>query len=212
MTGLAVVFDLPDLSLDPCYALGFCIFAEKFRIERGVELEGVVDSGKRRLGAVRQRPHEFALASSLHHQRIGEQVVPLPGKRAVDPVLVEGNGVEIATEIPKRVDVTVAFFQPVDEFDAQFERRVGFAHEGIFVDPQHGIETDDRRDGGFPDTDGPDRFRFDQRHARPGSFQHIAERGRGHPAGGSAANNHDIFEEMRSHIAVVSLVFAAALP
>src|SRR3546814_6187271 len=60
------------------------------------------------------------------------------------------------------VDVAVALTPPIDEFDAEFEGRLGRLHELGFVEPEEVVEILHLRQRRLADADGADLFGFDE--------------------------------------------------
>ena len=118
---------------------------------------------------------------------------------------MEVNTLQVRRVTSERVKVAPADPAPVDEFDAELERRLRRRDEVVFVDAKHRIEVDERRDRGFADADGPDLLGLDQRRFGAAIIE-VARQGRSrHPAGGSAADDHDIADGML-------ITHAASLP
>ena len=60
------------------------------------------------------------------------------------------------------MEIAVAQPAPVDEFDAELERALGFANEFALVEAERLVEGADRRDRRLADADGADFLGFDQ--------------------------------------------------
>src|SRR5262245_2644986 len=90
----------------------------------------------------------------------------------------------------KRMNVRIADVRPVLEPDAELERCSGRAHELLLVDAQQLVGHTHRWNGGFPDSDGADLLRLDER-----DVEQLAELlrngGRRHPTGSAAAGDDD---------------------
>src|SRR5688572_957375 len=92
----------------------------------------------------------------------------------------------------ERMDIPLADPAPVDELDSELERRVGLAHEGVFIESQQAIEVENVRDGGLAHTDGADGIRLDHLDPDVGSFQESRETAGRHPPRRAAADDRDV--------------------
>jgi hypothetical protein len=63
------------------------------------------------------------------------------------------------------VHVGIAHVCPVDEFDAEFERRIGGPHHLLLVQSDFLVEIANGGNRRFADADGTDVFRLDQSNA-----------------------------------------------
>ena len=106
--------------------------------------------------------------------------------------LVEGDAVQILPVKSERMEVAIALAAPIDEFDAELERTPSLGKEFVLRNAEHGIEFANRRDGRLSHADRPDRIGFDQRDPPLPVVEIARKRGRGHPAGRSTADDHDI--------------------
>jgi len=76
---------------------------------------------------------------------------------------MEGVCVDIISKGAKPMDIGVTLLSPVDEFDAELERALGFADEFDLVDANKRVMSLDVRNGRFADPDDADVVRLDQR-------------------------------------------------
>src|SRR4051794_28678748 len=106
------------------------------------------------------------------------------------PNVVELHSGAVAAIDTERVDVAVAPPRPVDELDAELERRLRFADEFVFIDSEQAIEVEQRRYGRLANADGADLFRFNQgdRHS---SGNQLRKRRSRHPPRSAAADDDD---------------------
>ena len=105
--------------------------------------------------------------------------------------MVEGDTVHVAAVKTERVHVGVPQARPVDELDAQLEGALSLAYELIFIQVQQAIEQVDLGNGGFTDADRADLFGFHQDDFHAGISEDLGYCGGGHPAGGTASDDHD---------------------
>ena len=105
------------------------------------------------------------------------------------PQLVKGDGLNVHAELTELVEVAVALATPVLEVDAELEGGLRGLNEIPLVDAENLVEELQGRDGRFADTHGADFVRLDQRDAL-GALHGMRQRGRGHPAGRAASNDH----------------------
>ncbi|PAV70131.1 hypothetical protein WR25_17275 [Diploscapter pachys] len=187
--------DVGDPPLDPRHPAALGVTAQIARIERGIEMIGVEQLAHRR-ARIFARSAEPPARRRLRAHRPGGDVRNRPTAALAQPQLVEGYALQILPEGAERMDVAIADRAPVAKFDAELERACGRREELVFVDPQHPVEIQQRRDGRFADADRTDLFRFDQRDARIAGVEQARERGGGHPAGGAAADDDDTADGM----------------
>ena len=180
-----------DLALGADHAALFRVLAQEFGVQAGVEMEGVVDVGQRRVAAAQVGAHELGHARRHRVDRKLLEAGRFAGLVHLQPVLVELGQHLVAPDRAEAVDVRVALLAPVDELDPELERALGRADEVVFVDADQVVEAADQRDGRFAHADGGDFVRFDQADAVPVGHQR-RQRGCAHPAGSAAADNDDI--------------------
>ena len=108
--------------------------------------------------------------------------------------MMEVDAFALDTEAAERVEVAVPDPAEILELDAELERGVSGAHELRFVEAEHldeGAQVGKRR---LADADDADLGRFDEPHLR--RMRQLAhQRGRRHPAGGAAAEDHHALSE-----------------
>jgi len=95
------------------------------------------------------------------------------------------------TEGAETVEVAIANARPIHEFDAELEGALRRADELGLVDFQQLVEQFQVRHRGFAHADGADLFGFDQPD-REGAREQLGQGGRGHPACGATADDHDV--------------------
>ena len=209
---LAVALDAGDAAFGACRALPLGAAAQVSGIAPGVELEGVSDLAERRIGVLGRRPGHLAGLRRDGGYRIGIKVGRIAERAALEPVMVELDPTHIRSIESERVDIAMAKTRPVDELDAQLVGRVRFADELVLVDPEHGVEQVDLRDRRLADADGADGFGFDQLDFKARkAADDFRQRGRGHPAGSSAADDHDFTDRVTDHAAISSAAQAPAM-
>src|SRR6185312_1567011 len=111
----------------------------------------------------------------------------------LEPVVMEGQAAVVVADAAKAVYVAGPDAAPVDELDAELERAAHGAHEFHLVDAQRVIEGAQVRHRGFAHPDGADVLGLDELN-RYGKLQGARQRGRGHPARGSAPDDDDALE------------------
>ena len=167
-------------------------------IEPGIEMIGI--------GHVRQRQPVvgpgFSEASrpaghDVHVEHIGRHG---PTLRAVaQPEMVEVDAVHLHAEMAEGMDVRVPRPGPVHELDAELDAGLRGAHEFVLVDLHGPVEVADRRNRGLAHAHGADLIGLDELDVIGHTLRHPRERGRGHPAGGAAADDHD-FSNFALHL------------
>src|SRR5688500_16259659 len=98
------------------------------------------------------------------------------------------------------MDVAVPDPGPVDELDAKLVGRMRLAHELHLVDPEHRVEQIDLRDRRLADASGADRLALDQVDRKAGQrARDLGDRGRRHPPGGAAPDDHQLAYTVAFH-------------
>src|SRR5215211_364518 len=109
----------------------------------------------------------------------------------------------VAPDLAEAVDIALARRAPVDELDAQLERRLGLADHFQRVDAGEREVVADVRDRRLADPDGPNLFRLDQGDldlAKP-----LRQYGGCHPAGGPPADDsHSAYWLIAAHMSLAS--------
>ena len=182
---------LDDLAFGADDAALLGIAAQKARVQAGVEVESAGDVTQRRARHVGARTHELGLQRRGGVDRICTQVPGQPLLDQTQPVVVEGQRIELLADFAETVDIAVADATPVDEFDAQLEAALGGADELVLVDLERRVEVLDVRDRGFAHTDDADLVGLDQFDSVAWPQQFGQRRG-GHPAGGAATDDDDV--------------------
>src|SRR5690349_25114435 len=113
--------------------------------------------------------------------------------------MAETDAIHVDAVETERMEVTVVQMTPVDEFDTQFERSVGFADELVFVQSQDVVVERDHGNRGFADADGADQLGFDERDRVVLCAHDLGERRRGHPTGTAASNDDDVSNAVLLH-------------
>ena len=138
------------------------------------------------------------------------------------PEMMEVQTFHVDAVLAERVDIPLAHPAPVHELDAELERRMGLAHEGVFIEAQQAVEIQNVRDGGLTHANRADRVRLDHLDADVRAFQESREAGGRHPPGRAAADDHDVANAQVAHCALpdgqyrrrnsscVGIAFAAA--
>ena len=111
------------------------------------------------------------------------------------PIMMAAEPLPVLANHSEGVNVGSAGI-PIDELDAELERRLGAPHELGFVQLDKLIVFLDRGDRRFADSNRADRFAFDQLHFVE-ALEQLAEQRGGHPAGRAAANNEDLAHRSR---------------
>ena len=175
-----------DLALHSPHAEVLAEPPQHARIQPGIEMIGVIGFAL----AVHAEP------AGLRHRGLDAElavICVLAPLETPQPVVVELRRPGFDAWRPERVEIAVAEIRPVDELDAELERAVHGAHELGLVELEQQVEIFDVRYRGLADADGADRLGFDQLDADLFA-KGLGQRGRCHPAGGAATNDHDPVE------------------
>ncbi len=183
-----ILLNRVDLAFDAYDTARLGVAAQEGRIETGVEMIGLVELdlwivGSRRPAA--PRPHGQGLKI--------EQAVVFGAflRRQPQPEMIEVDALHRDAIVAEGVDIAFADLLPIDEFNAQLERRLGLANEVRLGYAEQRVEQVDHRDGRLADPDRADVLGLDQRNRQTTRSEHLCHtRGR-HPAGGAAAKDHD---------------------
>ena len=175
-----------DAALGPLDAQLLRERAQPGREAGGIELVGVAEGGQQR---VRIGIRRLELRGARRHDG---QRIALDRPRLVrhpPPVMVEADIVHVTPERAERVDIAIALAAPIAELDAELEGGLGRGHELGLIQPQPLDEGADVRQRRLAHAHDADLFGFDQVHACVGG-QQLRDRGRRHPAGRAAADDH----------------------
>ena len=188
-----------DLALDAAHATRLRISTQETGIQPGVEMVGVGDVGQRRVGVVTHRRHELVAQGGNGVDGVVVQRAGLSGLQQLQPVLVERHHAAILSDLAETVEIGRALALPVHEVDAQLESALGAADKIGFVQFQRLVVELDHRDGAFAHADSAD---FLGLHQGDGvvAVQHLRQRGGGHPASGTAADDHDFGNTGIAHV------------
>ena len=184
-TAIRVRAHLLDLALDALHALGFAELAQVTRVQRGIEVIGVVDArflAQRELALHGSKPLETILAQ--RHLRTA--------RRAVQPEVVEfGDNWPAGRNRPKGC----RYWSPMRaQFSNQMATLKVAAHSRMkccSLMPSKLVKRDDGRHRGFTDPDGADFLRLHQRDVEQLAEMRRQRHGR-HPAGGTTTGNNDL--------------------
>jgi len=104
---------------------------------------------------------------------------------------VKRKAVQGPPDLAELMEVTLPLVGPADKFDPKLVGRVGGAKIIGLIEPELVIELKERRDRALAYANGTDRFGFDQYDATAIAADETRQRCRRHPAGRSAADDHD---------------------
>src|SRR5690606_11571052 len=110
-------------------------------------------------------------------------------ERLSHPMLVKRHAADARAIGTEGMDIAIADTRPVDELDAELERRLRLRHQVAFVEPQAPLEEANVRQRRLADADGTDFFGFDPTTAPKPGLERSGERGRRRPARGPAAHD-----------------------
>src|SRR5438309_7436922 len=197
MAAFAVEADVHHLTLGASRALCLRIGAQVPPVEARVEMIGII-VGRLDEALVGRRRGEAAARGERPGHRIVVERPGAAGLSLLQPILVERDGVELGAIGAEGVEIAVALLAPADELDAELERALRLRDELPFVEAQRMVEQADRRDGRLADADDADLVRFHYLDPAPAP-QGVGERGGGHPAGRSAAEDDDLADVAAGH-------------
>ena len=105
--------------------------------------------------------------------------------------MVESGRADLIAIVTERMNVPVADFSPIAEFDAEFERRACSRHEFALIDSQCLIEESDMGESRFADSNSADFRRLHQRDGCATPAKLVRESCSSHPARRPAANDNN---------------------
>ena len=177
--------DLPLQSFDS-EVLG--VTSQVARDQGGIEVQCVAQLLAGDCGVLRQDElvgcGERRLEAEVLHLRL-ESVRP-----GLLPEVIERMPRDRHTERAEGVPVPMPDSHPVAESHAELERRLRMPHEVVQIDGQQTQEVEDRRNGGFADSDRADLRRLDQRDRAAATEHPRQSRGR-HPSRRAAPDDGD---------------------
>src|SRR3569832_2523917 len=197
-TVLSAQDDIDDLALAEHHTARLRIKAKIFRILSGIELEGVIDLAEGRIGGA-VAAHELFLLGRKIVQRVIVERVWLAKLVQLEPVGMKQDAAHVPAERPKRMEIGMPDLLPVDEFDAELERRARLPHEFVLVQRKHAVEGGDLWDRRLAAADGADLLRLDQSDRSIVGGQDLGECGCGHAAGRAAAQDDDAANPVIGH-------------
>src|SRR5437868_1590308 len=95
--------DVDDTTLDPLYPPSLAVTPEVPGVETRIEMKRIGDVGKRGVGDIETRPHEFAGVSRNLGDRVGLQRVGTALEAHLLPALLEGRQLDILPVAPEAV-------------------------------------------------------------------------------------------------------------
>src|SRR5690606_4808458 len=95
-------------------------------------------------------------------QRVFVQSARIAERAQPQPEMVEGDAIDVRTEVPERMEVAIADAAPIAELDAELEGRFRFLHQRRFIDIQSLVNAPDRRQRCLTVSDSTDLLGFDQ--------------------------------------------------
>src|SRR5690606_12397560 len=113
----------------------FGVAPEVGGVETGVELERVIYAGHGHRPALALGAHKTLNTCGLGLYIEVTVVKVAAGLAPAHPVVDKVDAVHVHAEQAERMNVTLARAAPINEFVSQFERRIGFTHELVFIQP-----------------------------------------------------------------------------
>src|SRR6266498_1585952 len=117
--------------------------------------------------------------------------------------MVRRDAVDELAIIAEAVEMAVADRSPVDEFDAELEATLRRTDELALLDAEDSVEDLHQWHCRFANADGADFLGFDQTDLRLALWKQSRERRRGHPAGGSPADDEDVADAAVGHAPIL---------
>ncbi len=164
------------------------VAAQELRVKGGVDVIGVIDPRRDRIGLVRNREAAKPGRHARHRPVIERRGVPLGA--GAQPMRLEERMLSADTEGAERMEVALAGRAPVAEVDTQLVGALGRRNKLGLVNAEKLVKRDQAGNRGLANPDRTDEGRLDQ-----GDFarrsQDLGHGRGGHPAGRAATDDDD---------------------
>ena len=190
LAAFPVALDLFDAALDAARTEPLGEPPQIARIEAGIELIGIGETGKQ-AARIRCRKGKFAALTHPHREGIVADTACAPLLLQPVPDMMERNVLRQRPIVAEGVDIGVADPRPVTKLDAELERRLGGRHQVAFVDAERPVEEAHVRKRGFSDAHRSDLFGLHKNDAVACRSKQPGQAGSRHPARRAAASDHD---------------------